>query len=95
MEIFLPILRADFKIVETYIHDNHIQPCDIDFLIFNGENDKFTTYDQVIKWENYTSKTCTFHSFEGKHFFLNENLEEIANIIKTNLNFHNNFSTNK
>ncbi|MEH7753270.1 thioesterase domain-containing protein, partial [Bacillus toyonensis] len=36
MEIFLPILRADFKIVETYIHDNNIQPCDIDFLIFNG-----------------------------------------------------------
>ena len=27
MEIFLPILRADFKIVETYIHDkihNHV-----------------------------------------------------------------------
>ncbi|KKZ90954.1 thioesterase II family protein [Bacillus wiedmannii] len=81
MEIFLPILRADFKIVETYIHDNNIQPCDIDFLIFNGENDEFTTYDQVIKWEQYTSKTCTLHSFEGNHFFLNENIEEIAKSI--------------
>ena len=71
----------DFKIVETYIHDNNIQPCDIDFLIFNGENDEFTTYDQVIKWEQYTSKTCTLHSFEGNHFFLNENIEEIAKSI--------------
>ncbi|MEC2818030.1 thioesterase domain-containing protein, partial [Bacillus cereus] len=79
------ILRADFKIVETYIHDKNTQPCDIDFLIFNGENDEFTTYDQVIKWERYTSKTCTFHSFEGNHFFLNENIEEIANSIKRKL----------
>ncbi|MEC3605355.1 thioesterase, partial [Bacillus cereus] len=39
------------------------------------------TYDQVIKWERYTSKTCTFHSFEGNHFFLNENIEEIAKSI--------------
>ncbi|PEW84331.1 thioesterase [Bacillus cereus] len=81
MGIFLPILRADFKIVETYIHDNNMQACDIDFLIFNGENDEFTTYNQVIKWEQYTSKTCTFHSFKGNHFFLNENIEEIANRI--------------
>ncbi|MED1267240.1 thioesterase domain-containing protein [Bacillus mycoides] len=81
MGIFLPILRADFKIVEKYIHDNNMQACDIDFLIFNGENDEFTTYNQVIKWEQYTSKTCTFHSFKGNHFFLNENIEEIANRI--------------
>ncbi|PEX96115.1 thioesterase [Bacillus cereus] len=81
MGIFLPILRADFKIVETYIHDNNMQACDIDFLIFNGENDEFTTYNQVIKWEQYTSKTCTFYSFKGNHFFLNENIEEIANRI--------------
>ncbi|MBK5491090.1 thioesterase II family protein [Bacillus mycoides] len=81
MGIFLPILRADFKIVETYIHDNNMQACDIDFLILNGENDEFTTYNQVIKWEQYTSKTCTFHSFKGNHFFLNENIEEIANRI--------------
>ncbi|PEB79488.1 thioesterase II family protein [Bacillus nitratireducens] len=81
MGIFLPILRADFKIVETYIHDNNMQACDIDFLIFNGENDEFTTYNQVIKWEQYTSKTCTFHSFKGNHFFLNENIEDIANRI--------------
>ena len=81
MGIFLPILRADFKIVETYIHDNNMQACDIDFLIFNGENDEFTTYNQVIKWEQYTSKMCTFHFFKGNHFFLNENIEEIANRI--------------
>ncbi|MDQ7236350.1 thioesterase II family protein [Bacillus pacificus] len=86
MEIFLPILRADFKIVETYIHDNNIKPCDIDFLIFNGKNDEFTTYDQVIKWNKYTNKTCTFHSFEGNHFFLNENIEEIAKSIIGKLN---------
>ncbi|PFJ04299.1 thioesterase [Bacillus cereus] len=85
MEIFLPILRADFKIVETYIHDNSIQACDIEFLIFNGKNDEFTTYDQIKKWEQYTSKTCTFHSFEGNHFFLNENIEEIANSIMRKL----------
>ncbi|QWG87512.1 thioesterase II family protein [Bacillus mycoides] len=86
MGIFLPILRADFKIVETYIHDNNMQACDIDFLILNGENDEFTTYNQVIKWEQYTSKTCTFHSFKGNHFFLNENIEEIANRIIRKLN---------
>ncbi|MFD0772070.1 thioesterase II family protein [Bacillus sp. CGMCC 1.60114] len=82
MEIFLPILRADFKIVETYIHDNNRQACDIDFLIFNGKNDEFTTYDEVIKWGEYTKGLCTFHSFEGKHFYLYENIQEIANIIK-------------
>ncbi|MGE7881442.1 thioesterase II family protein [Bacillus sp. NPDC094077] len=85
MAIFFPILRADFKIVETYIHDNNIQACDIDFLVFNGKDDEFTTYDQVIKWEQYTNKTCTFHFFEGNHFFLNENIEEIASSIMRKL----------
>ncbi|PEY27155.1 thioesterase [Bacillus cereus] len=80
MKIFLPILRADFKIVETYIHDNNTQVCDIDFLILNGKNDEFTTYEEVIKWEQYTNKMCTFHSFEGRHFFLHENIQEIASI---------------
>ncbi|MGH0606505.1 thioesterase II family protein [Bacillus mycoides] len=78
MGIFLPILRADFKIVETYIHNNNIRACDIDFLVLNGKNDELTTYDEVKKWKQYTSKSCTFNSFEGNHFFLNENIEEIA-----------------
>ena len=52
-----------------------------DFLILNGKNDELTSYEEIKKWEQYTNKMCTFHSFKGKHFFLHGNIEEIASII--------------
>ncbi|MBJ8054124.1 thioesterase [Bacillus cereus] len=85
LEMFLPILRADFKIVETYIHDYNMKACDVDFLILNGKDDEFTTYEEVKKWVQYTNKMCTFHSFEGQHFFLHETIEEIVSIITRKL----------
>lgn len=61
MGIFLPILRADFKIVETYIHNN-IQVCDIDFLILNGKNDELTSYEEVKNGSN-TQIKCVHSTF--------------------------------
>ncbi|SCA96920.1 Protein of unknown function [Bacillus mycoides] len=53
----------------------------IDFCLSKTRNHKAAKYEEVKKWEQYTNKMCTFHSFEGQHFFLHENIEEIVSII--------------
>lgn len=80
VEIFLPALKNDFKIIETAVYKEEISliPCDISVLI--GKDDDLTI-EERNGWKNYTAHQAFYHYFEGGHFFLLEKVKEIAQII--------------
>ena len=83
MDIFLPLLKNDFKLAETSIVDK-INPLDINISIFLGHDDDLTM-EQCQGWREYTNQKCDFHFFEGGHFFIHEKAEDIVSIINSTL----------
>lgn len=81
MELFLPLLKSDFKIAETYSLNGGIQPFDQDITVLLGEADDLNDA-QCTEWQQHTTKTCHFHYFPGGHFFINDEQEKIVEIIR-------------
>lgn len=79
-EYYLPILRNDLKIAETAVF-NDILPFNFNLSILVGKEDTWTV-DQIYKWNHYTTSICSFHFFNGGHFYLTDYGKEIIHIIK-------------
>lgn len=80
LEIILPMLKNDFRIAETYIHQGEIRPLDHDITVLLGKDDELTP-EQCHEWRHHTSKICNMHYFEGGHFFLHDETRQITNLI--------------
>lgn len=79
LEVFLPILRNDFRLAENYRYKGKsVVDCDIS--IFFGKEEDITT-EEIIGWEKYTSKKCSFYPFDGGHFFIKKHIGKIVDII--------------
>ena len=80
MELFLPILKNDFKIVETYPRRSEIRPFHYDITVFMGKADDHT-HEQRVGWNDYTAAKCNIHYFEGGHFFIHDETDAMVSII--------------
>jgi medium-chain acyl-[acyl-carrier-protein] hydrolase len=80
LEVFLPVLKNDFKIAETYIHEAEISPLEHNISIFIGKEDDLTR-DQCEGWNEHTKCACNFYYFEGGHFFLQDAIPQIISLI--------------
>lgn len=82
-QIFLPILRNDFRLIETVDdHGSFKFNCDLSIL-YGDEED--LCLDSLLKWKEYTNGKCDVEKFEGDHFYLFNNCKKISNIIKSKL----------
>lgn len=75
LELYLPILRADFKVVETYTN-SFSRILDSKAYIINGVSDK-KVIDTEKEWKLYFSKQVEIIHYEGDHFFINQHLPDI------------------
>lgn len=85
-KIFLPILKADYRILEEYRYDAKTDRLPIDISIFFGDKDIHTPIDGIKDWNKYTSCNCKFYCIEGGHFFINKNAAAVVNHINRILN---------
>lgn len=85
INMFLPLLRADFKIDEKY-QDTKGEKLDSPILALMGDKDEEMQIEELIKWQEYTNSHFTYRYVEGKHMFVNTSLksviQEINNFIK-------------
>lgn len=88
LRLFLPILRADMKIVETYYlldRDYHRLPCPISILA--GANDNVAQAEKMSSWTDFTTQSCSFHTFPGGHSFIAEHTDEVIDFINATFHF--------
>jgi len=83
--LFLPILRADFCMYETYVPgaEKYQFPCDMTVLA--GTQDVLVTPKDIELWRGYTQKRCTVVYFEGNHFFVKDYADKIVALIESTL----------
>ncbi|MDC3954640.1 thioesterase [Polyangium jinanense] len=71
MDLFLPPLRADFRIYETNTFEPEA-PLALPITAFGARHDRSTRPEQVEPWREHTSAAFTSRIFEGGHFYLFE-----------------------
>jgi len=81
MEVFLPLLRGDLKVNETYQYSEKKAKLDSPITVFHGKKDEEVTMEEISEWSVHTNRGCDINVFEGGHFFLNEEAPVISKII--------------
>lgn len=84
--IFLPIIRADYKILCLYDYMQKSDKINCDISILNGKDDLSINNDTMGDWKNYSSKRCELIFFDGSHFFVYENKKNTVNFLNETIN---------
>jgi medium-chain acyl-[acyl-carrier-protein] hydrolase len=80
MKVYLPILRADFALSETYQMADSL-PLRVPIHALAGTEDHLASPDAVRAWKSLTKGDFTLHQINGSHFFLETHGEEISDLI--------------
>ncbi len=88
LEVFLPLLKNDFKLSERSKKTDNIKALPFDITVFLGKDDELTP-EQIDSWKKYTFKTCNIHFYNGGHFFINNKYKDVIKIINNKLQLEN------
>ncbi|MHA6533454.1 thioesterase II family protein [Paenibacillus sp. BAC0078] len=81
LHFFLPILRSDFKMVETHHHTFKTQKVGCDMTALTGTTDSSLTLSDITEWIRHAGKAFRIKQYEGGHFFINEYKDQIIEMI--------------
>ncbi len=85
LDIFLPLLRNDFKLASIDFSKRPIDPFKTDITVFMGIEDTEIHYDKLYQWKHFTKEKCTMHFYNGDHFFLHDEIEHITSVLNETL----------
>ncbi|WP_256473955.1 thioesterase II family protein [Microbulbifer okhotskensis] len=84
MEVFLPILRADFSLSETY-------SCSVGWkykgavALFGGASDPTVLESELLAWAQYMEGEVSLKMFNDGHFFINTLRSEVVRAVAREL----------
>lgn len=84
MQILLPILRADFEVVETYEYTPE-PPLDCPISAFGGLEDENVEHRHLEGWREHTTAACSVRMMRGDHFFLRPAQADLLGVIAREL----------
>lgn len=77
LDIFLPILKNDFRIIETINYNNCNKILNCKIVAMNGIKDKLIK-DNIEEWGKFTTKSFESKYYDGAHFYINDYWHEIV-----------------
>ena len=69
LDFYLPILRADLQLIETYQYQVR-KPLDCPISVSAGTDDRSIWTEGLLEWQQHTTRKLDVHRFEGGHFYL-------------------------
>lgn len=83
LRLFLPTLRADLELIETYRYSDE-PPLECPIAAFGGHSDERASLAELEAWLNHSSRPFSARQFPGGHFYLQEERAKlIASIVET------------
>ena len=79
MDLFIPILRADFGAAERYAYKPGA-PLAIPLAVFLGNGDE-VPWEWAESWRQETSGAFSMRRFPGNHFFPFEHVDQFADAV--------------
>jgi medium-chain acyl-[acyl-carrier-protein] hydrolase len=83
--IFIPVLKADYRIVEEYIYVSRDYRLACPITVLNGSEDDATPFSKMLEWKSYSYKDCSNYQFDGGHFFIHTQMERVIELINKSL----------
>lgn len=84
LEIMLPILRADFSVMESYEYRRE-EPLCCPITVLGGRRDFEVAREDLEAWRIHTTNTCAVQLFPGDHFFLQSAQAEVVRFVNREL----------
>jgi|SRR5215813_10578498 len=84
MEVMLPLLRADFQLVETYQYTPG-SPLECPITAFGGLQDKEENRDLLLPWKVQTNSNFRLRMLPGDHFFLRSSQSLLLRLVTQEL----------
>ncbi|MBW4678528.1 MAG: thioesterase II family protein [Microcoleus vaginatus WJT46-NPBG5] len=84
MHLLLPILRADFAAIETYVYASE-PPLECPITAFGGFQDPEASCDELAAWCEQTSAAFSLQMFPGDHFFLHSAQSQLLQFLSQEL----------
>ncbi len=85
VQFFLPVIRADFKSIATYLYKPDNKPLDVPIAVIYGSSEDLTE-NEVQLWQIETNKPISINCFDGGHFFIFDQTKKICDLIVKKLN---------
>jgi len=85
LALFLPVLKADFSIFETYAHTPEA-PFDFPISTFVGLQDPGVSPQDMTPWQAHTTQPIASHTFPGDHFYLQSQRSLLLQALSSRLN---------
>jgi surfactin synthase thioesterase subunit len=85
LDLFLPVLRSDYRLVETYKHQSSILKLNCDISVLYGKHDHYVEKKDLLEWQQCTNKSCRFYEFDDGHFFINKHRQDVMDLINNTL----------
>jgi medium-chain acyl-[acyl-carrier-protein] hydrolase len=81
MQLLLPAIRADFAVLETYVHTPDA-PFTFPITVFGGFEDKDVSPEELGGWCEHTESSCSVRMLPGDHFFIQTAQEPLLGVIR-------------
>lgn len=78
---FLPVLKSDFTMVETYNLPEK-QVINTKIIVLGGFEDDYVPVNYLGDWCNYSSSPIDLKLYQGNHFFIKKRIPEICTLIE-------------
>ncbi|MFC6978844.1 thioesterase II family protein [Microbulbifer taiwanensis] len=77
--IFIPALRADFKLVDSY--QQSLSKLNSRAHVFYGTGDHTVPLKDAKAWDLHFTRNCTLNAVDGNHFFIDSNKEKVLSLV--------------
>lgn len=84
MQMFLPIIRADLAVCETYLLYGP-RPVEIPITALGGDSDPRISVASLEAWSAHTTGPFSMQIVPGGHFYLKQHEKDILSLIETTL----------
>ena len=81
-DLFLPMLRSDYRILETYRHAQR-GPLDLPIAACSGADDSEVSPAEMLAWRELTRGLFQYLPFPGDHFYLNPHVQSLVEAVST------------
>lgn len=88
MQMVLPLLRADFEIIQTYPYRDQA-PLTCPISVYGGLQDKEVTLEDLEAWQPQTTGSFSLRFLPGDHFFINTAQPLLLHTLTRQLYEHN------
>lgn len=81
MSFFLPVIKADFNSISSFVYKPLVSKLKIPIAVFRGSEEDIEEAE-VLCWKDETEREIFIRCFDGGHFFIFEHAREICSQIE-------------